>query len=97
MEKALDKIYEEMLAVFGEASGYVPSKSCDLAARLYAAAAQIQGLYLQAAGEYLDRHAQLRGIRRSVATCAEGVLRFGVSRAVGGDLTIGAGTVCMTG
>ena len=109
MEKALDKIYEEMLAVFGEASGYVPSKSCDLAARLYAAAAQIQGLYLQAqwlldqsfpqtaAGEYLDRHAQLRGIQRSVATCAEGVLRFGVSRAVGGDLTIGAGTVCMTG
>ena len=101
MEKALDKIYEEMLAVFGEASGYVPSRSCDLAARLYAAAAQIQGLYLQAqwlldqsfpqtaAGEYLDRHAQLRGIRRSVATCAEGTLRFGVSRAVGGDLTIG--------
>ena len=42
MEKALDKIYEEMLAVFGEASGYVPSRSCDLAARLYAAAAQIQ-------------------------------------------------------
>ena len=105
MEKALDKIYEEMLAVFGEASGYVPSKSCDLAARLYAAAAQIQGLYLQAqwlldqsfpqtaAGEYLDRHAQLRGIRRSVATCAEGVLRFGVSRAVGGALTIGAVTI----
>ena len=42
MEKALDKIYEEMLAVFGEASGYVPSKSCDLAARLYAAAAPWQ-------------------------------------------------------
>ena len=109
MEKTLEKIYEEMLAVFGEASGYVPSKSCDLSARLYAAAAQIQGLYLQAqwlldqsfpqtaGGDYLDRHAQLRGIRRSVATCAEGVLRFGVARAVGGDLTIGAGTVCMTG
>ena len=102
MEKALDKIYEEMLAVFGEASGYVPSKSCDLAARLYAAAAQIQGLYLQAqwlldqsfpqtaAGEYLDRHAQLRGIRRSVATCAEGVLRFGVSRAARLPLEINA-------
>ena len=108
MEKTIDTIYSEMLAVFGEASGYLPSSSCDLAARLYAAAAQIQGLYLQAqwlldqsfpqtaAGEYLDRHAQLRGIKRSVATCAAGKLRFGLSTAVGGDLTVKSGTVCMT-
>lgn len=108
MEKTIDEIYEEMLAVFGEASGYLPTRSCDLAARLYAAAAQIQGLYLQAQwlldqsfpqtarGDYLDRHAQLRGITRSIATCATGVLRFGLSAAVSSDLTIGSGTVCMT-
>lgn len=108
MDKTIDEIYQEMLSVFGEASGYLPSASCDLAARLYAAAAQIQGLYLQAQwlldqsfpqtakGEYLERHAQLRGLSRGVATCAAGVLRFGVSTAVGSDLTIKSGTVCMT-
>ena len=108
MEKTVEHIYSEMLEVFAAASGYLPSSSCDLAARLYAAAAQIHGLYLQAqwlldqsfpqtaAGEYLDRHAQLRGIRRGIATCAAGTLRFGLSAAVGGDLTIASGTVCMT-
>lgn len=108
MEKTIDSIYGEMLAAFGEASGYLPSVSCDLAARLYAAAAQIQGLYLQAQwlldqsfpqtarGEYLERHAYLRGLSRSVATCATGTLRFGLSLAVSGDLTVKSGTVCMT-
>lgn len=108
MEKSIDEIYEEMLAAFGEASGYLPHASCDLAARLYAAAAQIQGLYLQAQwlldqsfpqtakGEYLERHAQLRGLSRGIATCAAGVLRFGLSTAIGNDLTIKSGTVCMT-
>ncbi len=108
MTKSIDEIYEEMMAAFGKASGYVPSASCDLSARLYAAAAQIQGLYLQAkwlldqsfpqtaAGEHLDRHAQLRGITRGLAARAAGTLRFGLTRAVGGDLSIRAGTVCMT-
>lgn len=108
MEKTIDAIYGEMLSAFGEASGYLPSASCDLAARLYAAAAQIQGMYLQAQwlldqsfpqtakGDYLERHAQLRGLSRSVATCAEGTLRFGLSVPVSGDLTVKSGTVCMT-
>lgn len=108
MEKTVDSIYQEMLAVFGEASGYLPNVSCDLAARLYAAAAQIQGLYLQAQwlldqsfpqtakGEYLERHAQLRGLSRSIATCATGTLRFGLSTAIRDDLTVKSGTVCMT-
>ena len=48
MSKTIDEIYGEMLAVFVEASGYLPAPSCDLAARLYAAAAQIQGLQQQA-------------------------------------------------
>lgn len=108
MDKTIDSIYAEMLSAFGEASGYLPSASCDLAARLYAAAAQIQGLYLQAQwlldqsfpqtakGEYLERHAYLRGLSRSIATCATGTLRFGLSLAVSGDLTVKSGTVCMT-
>ena len=109
MGKTIDEIYQEMLSVFGEKSGYLPSASCDLAARLYAAAAQIQALYLQAqwlldqsfpqtarAG-YLDPHAPLRGLSRAIATCATGTLRFGIQAAIGSDLPIGAGTVCMTG
>ena len=108
MLKTIDEIYKEMLSVFAEASGYLPSSSCDLAARLYAAAAQIHGLLLQAQwvleqgfpqtaqGEYLERLAALRGINRSIATCATGMLRFGVSDAVGGDLSIRSGTTCMT-
>lgn len=108
MQKTIDEIYGEMLSAFGEASGYLPHSSCDLAARLYAAAAQIQGLYHQAQwvleqsfpqtaqGLYLDRHAMLRGLKRGVATCATGVLRFGVSSAAPGDLSIASGTVCMT-
>lgn len=108
MSKTIDEIYGEMLAVFVEASGYLPAPSCDLAARLYAAAAQIQGLQQQARwvleqcfpqtaqGEYLDRLAALRGISRSVATAATGTLRFGLSGAVADDLAIAAGTTCMT-
>ena len=109
MDKTIDEIYEDMLSVFAEVSGYLPHASCDLSARLYAAAAQIQGLYHQAQwlleqsfpqtarGIYLDRHAQLRGLTRSAATCAVGTLRFGVSDTLGTDLTVNAGTVCMTG
>lgn len=108
MEKEIDAIYQEMLELFAQRSGYLPSISCDLAARLYATAAQLQSLYIQAQwvldqsfpqtaqGEALEKHAQLRGLRRGVATRAAGSLRFGVSAAVGSDLAIDAGTVCMT-
>ena len=92
-----------MLEIFSAQSGYLPSASCDLAARLYAAAAQVQALYLQAEwvmgqafpqtaqGVYLDYHAQTRGIERSVATAAEGYLRFQVDTAVAQDLSVPAG------
>lgn len=108
MEKTIDDIYKEMLEAFHQASGYLPHSSCDLAARLYAAAAQIKGLYLQAKwtldqcfpqtaqGVYLDQHAALRNISRGVACRAQGKLRFGISNALTGDLTVPAGTVCMT-
>lgn len=108
MTKTIDELYKEMLSCFGQRSGYVPNASCDLAARLYAAAAQIQGLYTQAQwvleqcfpqsaqGAYLERHAALRGLYRGVATRAAGVLRFGTAEVADTDLTIEAGTVCMT-
>lgn len=107
MEKQIDEIYQEMLALFCQTSGYAPHASCDLAARLYAAAAQIQSLYHQAQwvldqcfpqtaqGIYLEQHAALRGITRSGAARAAGIIRFGTTAAAA-DLTIAAGTVCLT-
>ena len=106
--KTIDEIYRELLEVFSGQSGYLPSASCDLSARLYAVAAQVQALYLQAEwvmgqafpqtaqGTCLDYHAETRGIQRSVATAAEGYLRFQVDAAVAQDLAIPAETVCMT-
>ena len=105
--KELETIYSEMLETFGQASGYIPHNSCDLAARLYAAAAQIQSLYHQAQwvleqsfpqtaqGVYLEQHAALRGLQRDHAAHATGLIRFG-SSASPMDLTIDAGTICMT-
>ena len=49
-----------------------------------------------AEGEYLDRHAQLRGLERRAAVAAEGSIRFETDSAAQADLTIPAGTVCMT-
>ena len=107
MLKDIDTIYGEMLEDFAQRSGYLPNTACDLAARLYAAAAQVQALYAQAEwvlnqsfpqtaqGEYLDFHAETRGISRAQAEKAAGTLRFSITTAVGQDLEIPAGTVCM--
>lgn len=91
-----------------QSTGMEVREGCDLAVRLYAVAAQVCGLYAQAdwvsrqcfpqtaVGEYLDHHAQMRGLSRKAATYAEGVIRFFVSSAAETDRIIPAGTVCMT-
>lgn len=106
--KTTDEIYEELLAAFAERAGYTPEGSCDLSVRLYALAAQIQALFIQAdwvldqsfpqtaQGKYLDSHASLRGLSRIAATKATGTLRFTVETAPVSDLAVEAGTVCMT-
>ena len=104
----IEEIYQELRDAFGGRAGFVPEDSCDLAVRLWAAAAQIQALGTQAEwvldqsfpqtaqGIYLDRHAAMRGLARTPATKAAGVLRFSVETAPVADLTIPADTVCMT-
>ena len=104
----IEEIYQELRDAFGGRAGFVPEDSCDLAVRLWAAAAQIQALGTQAEwvldqsfpqtaqGIYLDRHAAMRGLARTPATRAAGVLRFRVDTAPVADLTIPADTVCMT-
>ena len=106
--KTTEEIYQSLLAAFAQRAGFTPEADCDLAVRLYAAAAELQALGIQgewvldqsfpqtAGGAYLDYHAQMRGITRTAATKAAGTLRFSVERAAAADLTIAAGTVCMT-
>ena len=106
--KTAEEIYQEMLSCFGERTGLEPREGCDLSARLYALAAQVYALYVQAdwvvrqafpqtaEGEYLDRHAQLRGLERKPAVAAEGTVRFTAWEALDSDRDIPEGTVCMT-
>ncbi len=97
-----------MLDCFQEKTGTEVREGCDLSVRLYAVAAQIYGLYVQAdwvgrqcfpqtaQGEYLDHHAMLRGLSRKAAVPAQGQIRFFVTSAADTDRIIPAGTVCMT-
>lgn len=102
--KDMETIYGEMREKFAAAAGFVPSASCDSAARLYALSAQVASLLAQAQwvlgqsfpqtaqGEFLDRHAFARRLERIGATKAEGILRFGGAA----GSVIAAGTVCMS-
>jgi len=106
--RSIETIYEKLLADFGERAGFTPEAGCDLAVRLWAAAAELQALEMQAdwvldqsfpqtaQGIYLDRHGTMRGLKRVNATRSAGVLRFSVEAAPAMDITIEAGTVCMT-
>ena len=106
--KTIEEIYEEMLACFGGQTGLEPKEGTDLSARLYALAAQVYALYIQAdwvtrqafpqtaEGEYLDRHAQLRGLERKAPVAAVGTVRFTAGEAVESQREIPLGTVCMT-
>ena len=104
----VEEIYQELLEAFAQRAGFTPGEGCDLAVRLWAAAAQIQALEIQtdwvldqsfpqtAQGIYLDRHGAMRGISRQEALKAAGTLRFSVEMAPVSDLQIPAGTVGMT-
>lgn len=106
--KTVDEIYGQMVSTFADKTGVEPAGSGDLAVRFYAVAAEVYSLYVQAdwilkqcfpqtaQGEFLDRYATLRGIERKQAEKAQGSLRFAVDSPVDTDLTIPAGSVCMT-
>lgn len=106
--KTVEEIYDEMLAVFRRETGAEASAASDLSVKLYAVAAEVYALYVQAdwlarqvfpqtaEGIYLERHAALRGLERREAVRAEGVIRFCVDAASAADLSVPAGTVCAT-
>lgn len=106
--RSIEEIYQALLTEFAQRAGFTPGDGCDLPVRLWAAAAQIQALEIQAdwvldqsfpqtaQGIYLDRHGTMRGISRLPATKAVGTLRFSVEFPPVLDTTIPAQTVCMT-
>jgi len=106
--KTVEEIYNEMLEVFRRETGAEAAEVSDLSVKLYAVAAQVYGLYVQAdwlarqvfpqtaAGEFLDRHAALRGLERRPAARAEGVVRFLLDVPKAADVAVPAGTVCAT-
>ena len=104
----LRTIYERMRGTFAEEAGFTPNDGCDMMVRLYALAAEVQALLAQAdwvldqsfpqtaQGQYLDYHAQTRGLTRLAAARAKGVLRFSSSGAAAADYPIERGSVVMT-
>lgn len=104
----IETIYQELLAAFAERAGFVPETGCDLAVRMWAVAAQIQALGIQAdwvldqsfpqtaRGQYLDYQGQMRGLVRMPAARAVGTIRFSVAMPPVSDVVIPADTVCMT-
>ena len=106
--KEWTEIYEQMRGTFAQRAGFVPSEGCDSAVRLYALAAELQSLLMQAdwvldqsfpqtaQGMYLDYHAETRGITRAAAEKAVGTLRFAAADKVTATCPIEKGAVCMT-
>lgn len=106
--KEWTEIYEQLRGTFAQRAGFVPSEGCDSAVRLYALAAELQSLLMQAdwvldqsfpqtaQGAYLDYHAETRGITRAAAEKADGVIRFAAADKVAAACPIEKGTVCMT-
>ena len=106
--KEWTEIYEQLRGTVAQRAGFVPSEGCDSAVRLYALAAELQSLLMQAdwvldqsfpqtaQGMYLDYHAETRGITRGAAEKAAGVIRFAAADKVTAACPIEKGTVCMT-
>lgn len=106
--KNTEGIYQQMLEQFRQRSGTDPEQGCDVPLRLYAAAAQIYALHVQgewvlrqcfpqtAQAEYLQHHAQMRGLKRKPAVAATGVVRFVGAYVAETDRVIASGSVVMT-
>lgn len=106
--KTTQEIYEQLRNAVEQKSGYAMEDTCDLAVRLYAAAAQLESLYAyadwtrrqafpqSAAAEQLEQHAALWGLSRTAARSAVGVLRLYVPQALSTAVTVAAGSVFAT-
>lgn len=101
-----NEILKAMKDSFYESAGENVKNLSDLEARFKAVAGEIfslscygdyilkQAFPQSAAGEYLEKHAALRGITRKTAAAAVGELSFSMEEAREEDVTVPAGTVC---
>jgi len=106
--RSVDEIYASLCGKFSEKSGVSIVEGGDMSLRLYAVAYELatleanadfvarQAFPQTAVGEYLDFHAQMRGLERHAATFAQGTLRFFANEPAVVPLTIPEGTVCMS-
>ncbi|MEE0264089.1 MAG: baseplate J/gp47 family protein [Acutalibacteraceae bacterium] len=104
-----EAIVENMRSDFLEKSGYLPDEASDIGIRIRVLAAQLYNLdtylewlkrqaFLQTAeGQYLDYHAQLRGLTRKSAIKATGYVEFSVDVPSTEKIDIPAYTVVSTG
>ncbi|MEG1633341.1 MAG: baseplate J/gp47 family protein [Oscillospiraceae bacterium] len=106
--KTSDEIYSEMKAAYERETGLGLAAGGDMELRLRASAAQLEALWAQAdfterqsfpqtaVGLYLDRHAEVRGLKRRGAVKATGTIRFYIPSQRSAALVIPAGVVCVT-
>lgn len=97
--------YEAMRASYQGSTGFDPQDASDVGIRMQALAWELHKLGAQmericadafpqtAAGRALELHARARGLDRTPAACAAGLLRF-VRATPGGQVEIPAGTLC---
>lgn len=104
-----DTLLERMLSYYQEQTKCPPDKASDVMIRMQVLAAQLDTICQQtqeavlqtfpatATGEYLERHAAMRGLRRKAGTKAMGMVVFRRASSAGYDIIIPAGTVVQTG
>lgn len=103
-----DEILLAMQDRFSELAGFHPDDASDIGIRLKVLASQIHSLSTgveaikrqvfpqTASGEYLDLHAQMKGLVRKQAVAATGALKFTLSAAASTTVHIAKGTICTT-
>lgn len=106
--KTAKEIFSEMCETYTELTGITVNDGCDMAVRLYAAAAQIESIYIYndwvkkqcfpqtATDEYLDLHAEMRGLKRNNALRAVGIIKFMTQAPAEHEVEVPIGTVCVT-
>ncbi|MEE1077306.1 MAG: baseplate J/gp47 family protein [Acutalibacteraceae bacterium] len=104
-----ESIVENMKTDFMEKTGYSPDEASDIGIRIRVLAGELYNIntYLEwikrqvfpqtAEGEYLDYHAQLRGLKRKQSVKAVGDVEFKLSEPATEKVDIPANTVVLTG
>lgn len=109
MGTTYDEVLESLQKQFEALTGMEADRASDIGIRLKLLAGQLTGaekradyilkqVFPQTAiGNYLDMHAQVRGLERKQPLHASGSLTFSRSAAAENDITIPESTVCTTG